>query len=207
MIGPEGAAQVVATVIDDLYVAKLDELIDRLGLDAGDTPGLGDLPYANMTVHTEPRPLGTFTVNEYPVNLVIAQEGAIVEELDRVAGGIVYLVRYPVRWFLFARGGNFIETDLRRKRYVLAARELVLQSAEAIRAHPTSVRESYSDVSEVPDKEVRTVGAAYVEFTIDVEETLAPLDYQGIGAPSIDAPEPNGWELVPTFDLSHPEAD
>lgn len=208
MIGPEGASEVVAELVTDRFTAKLDELIVRLDLDAGAEAGRGDLPYVNLTVITEPRPLGTFTVNEYPIVLVVAQNADRLEEVDRVAGGIVYLVRYPVRLFLFARGGSFDETDLRRKRYVLALREVLLQAQELLGLDPTSLRESYSDVGPSADKEVRTVAGAFIEATVTIEETLAPLDYVGIGEASYPAPAPDGWvNDVTTELLSHPEAD
>jgi hypothetical protein len=216
MRGPEGVSEDLAdwlagplTVVLDpdapdarqggALDVKLAELTARLDLDEDLAPP--------ALVTTEGRPVSTLAFSEFPALFVVAQAAERFRRQDVVDGAIIYLVRYPVRIFVFARGDTFDDTDRARKRLTLAVREVILNNQERLGVDEDTYRESYSDVTGLDDRNVRTVAGAFIEVTIEVEESLgAEALYDGTPA---EAPDPAGWELDLT-DLSllpHPEAD
>lgn len=187
MRGPEDVAASIAGRLEDALPARLTDLEVRLELDAGALPAPAHV-YASEVDRLA-------VAKDFPAILVVAQEAQGVEvtvdddldaeDLDEAAAGPTYVVRYPVRVFVWAAVPDAgagtprdrqLAVDLMRKRYTLAVREALL--ADLAAADGITVehgfRESYSDI-DVDSRAKLTLAASYVAVTAAVEETLSKL--------------------------------
>lgn len=179
MRGLEGAEDLVQTFLEARMPAKLVQLRARLGLAEGVLPDVAKW-------ETGPIPRETLAIDDYPFVTVIGQEQTAAGELERGADqgdgttADTYRMRYRLRVFLWARGDTFQLTGDRRNRLTLAATELLLENialgVDYAAVDPLSLRASYSDV--VPDDELRTIAAAYLELTLAMAEQVV---YTGQG--------------------------
>lgn len=186
----EGAASDLVVALEARVPAKVDELERRLGLDTAEqeTPGIPKPQlYAD---HVRPR----LEAHEWPAVLVV---GSGTNEPPRLLerGDLedLWAFAYTLRVYVYARAEGFEDVDRTRKRLLLAIVETLLErpgvtgdGAAAVR--PGSLRESYSDV--LPDDVGRSVGGAYLELVLDVEETLTPTVQLGTAATAEPTAEP-----------------
>lgn len=168
MIGVEGAVQLVAERIADALPGKIEELRDRLGVDAA------TLPDPQLIVAQETPEL---RMEQYPAVMIVAQETRSIGRAEINDDGYEsFFIRYAVRAYVWARGQQASDTDLVRKRYTLAVRELLLARnllAPAAAADPTTMVESYSEIG-VDEDQRATIAAAFIGFDLVTEETLQP---------------------------------
>ena len=184
MLGPRE----VASAISDVLVAHLPAEVDRLAAAIGpvvpDSPDLG----ANPDLDAKPRLIAATQLSaldvgydDWPFVLVVPQN---LRSLRRVQvtddGNYVYVARYPVRIFTWARGDGYHFTAAVRDRLILAVRETLLRrqhledAGHALELDETSWSESYSDVG-VDDVLKATVAAAYADTEWVVSSLLEPL--------------------------------
>lgn len=135
MLGPEGAALALTTLLEDHIEAKVDELARRLEAVRLPLAERRDL----VPKLVEPFDVLDLPLDSYPALLVIAREtlGMVRVDVDDAtanAGQARYLTRYAVRTFGWARarqedpapGRRGASTDRARKRLILAVREVYL---------------------------------------------------------------------------------
>lgn len=202
MRGLEGAELLVSDYLQTNMPAKLAELRIRHGLDPAEAATI--LP--DVAKWTEgPRPSRVLAIDDYPFVTTIGQDTVAAGELERGADrgdnvtADLYRFRYRIRVFAWVRGETWEGTHLRRHRLVLAIRELLLEAigldVDYAAVDPQTIRESYSDV--VPDEDLRTLAAAYVEVVVVLAEevthvgrgTSSAAEVDEVGTPS-DEPHP-----------------
>lgn len=186
MIGPEGAANIVADLLEETLPAAIEHLVTRLDAIAGATR-LERERYEPSRI--EPRQLLDLPVDDWPAFLVVARRMAGLRRVDvsaaaASAGQTVYAVRYELRVFTYARAAEEVATDLARKRLTLAVRETLLghQSFTATvgteqvagQIDETSLVEEYSDLGLEDDGTGDTIAASQTDVAITLEE-LTPL--------------------------------
>lgn len=180
MIGPEGAAQLVATYLAGALPPRIAALRARYSL-------LDDaLPEPALVLPVDKLRLG---VEDWPAVLVEVQQLRRLVRVDVVDGVELYAGTYPVRVYTWVRGDDQLDTDLARKRYALAVREALAarrQLAEAtavpsgIVVDLTTLRESYSPP--LTDDAGATIAGAYLEVDVAVREDLEPTVPLGTAA-------------------------
>lgn len=181
MIGPEGAAQALTEQLEAQLPAKLAELRTRLTVEEADLPDPGLV---------EPHDRIRRPIEAYPAVLVLVTGLGSLTPVDRPDSlPEVWVARYPFRIYLWLRGEYEDATDLLRKRYVLAVREVLLarrvlatavQGDSGIRIpagdtpaiDPIALREDYSPIA--LDENGATVAAAYVEAACLIAESVEP---------------------------------
>lgn len=198
MRGPEDAAGLVAAMLAGDLPAKVGELAARLNLPAAGLPGAPPVPdslEAPRLVAAEER--YNLTDDEWPAVLVNVLSIVRTEPVDTVAGpptelGVVdadagaqvWAVTYRVRVYVYARGEDYGDTDRRRKRLTLAARELLLTNREldpqvaGAAVVAAWAGESYSSIE---PRVGRSVAGAYVDVDVklyEVARTAPAPQYQ-----------------------------
>lgn len=172
MIGPEGAAQLVSTYLEARLPVQLAAVRARLAVAASALPDPG------LVLPVDKLRLG---VEDYPAVLVEVQRLRRLIRVDVDAGRELYAGVYPVRTLMFVRGDDQLDTDLVRKRYVLAVREALLSRRQltgldpgptGIVVDPLSLAESYSPT--MTDDAGATIQGAYVDVDVTVREDLEP---------------------------------
>lgn len=97
-----------------------------------------------------------------------------------------YQYKYRMRIFVYVTGTDHADTDLLRKRFVLAVKEILLTNLILVDGdgqyalmEPNSIKESYSDVGANEAKQL--LAGAYLEFEVTTSESLDayPLSYPG----------------------------
>lgn len=201
MRGPEGAAELAATLLATDLPPRLAALASRLEVDPALIP-----PPALVLPYDEPN----LALEDWPAVFVV------VEELLTLAPAEVhgdasetYRARYRALVYAWVRADGYLEVDLLRKRYVLAIREALLArksltpapsygsgafgaQVPGVVVDPTSLRESLSPP--LTDGNGRTIAGAYVAAILTVEEFLA-------------GPEPLGTVLSADLDATALERD
>lgn len=180
MIGPEGAAQVVADLLEDHLAGTIDRLVTRLDALEGATR-LERSYYSPQRI--EPRQLPDLPVDDWPAFLVVARRLAGFRPVDvsaaaASASATVYAAAYELRVFTYARGTDALAVDLIRKRLTLAVREALLEhlafsgafGGETVRGSidPLTLREEYSDLGE--DDEAGPIAASQTDLVATLEE-------------------------------------
>lgn len=199
MIGPEGAAELAAAWLELRVPYRLAGIEARLELEGPARLGRPAL----VLPHDRLR----LAVEEWPAILVVAQALRRLGPVEvRPEVGDVYRATYGLRVFAWVRDEDEAATDLRRKRYLLAIREALLErltmtgaplpsaggiASPAITTDALSLAESYSDL--VVDDAGATIAGAWLDVDVIVEERLdnAPVDLDGT-----PAPDPEPVELV-----------
>ncbi|ASX98686.1 hypothetical protein SEA_COLUCCI_15 [Arthrobacter phage Colucci] len=176
MLGPEGVARALVYRLQERFPGKLAELRARLAIDAAELPELAAL-YAHE--------VDLRAVNEYPFLSVVELDtsGQLGNrQVDTDTDYDEYSYRYRMRVFVWSMASAHIETDLLRKRLALAVREVLLNdkilydlNGQYAEVDPKTLKESFSGVSDIKDSQF--LGAAYLEFEIVTQETLA--SFQG----------------------------
>jgi hypothetical protein len=165
MLGFEGVCELVAHRLETAVPAKISEMLGRYNLA---TP---DLPAPQLYARQQ---RARIELHEYPSVEVIARDAGFPVLLDRGDDILVWQFPYVVRVYLDVRGNTFDETDLRRKRLVLGVVELLFASP-VLQAGPSAwvdlkrLRQSLSDIGGSIG-ENRSMAAAFIEFTVMVEE-------------------------------------
>lgn len=188
MLGPEGAAAAVATLLEQHTPATVDLLIERLdlaGLRRVDRELLYPAQYLAHDIATD------LPVGDWPAILVVAQNLAGLTPIDpavtatgRHTGHPLYAATYKVRAYLFVRGRDDELTDLARKRIALAVRETLLshlaftvtigdESATG-EVDPLSVRESYTDLA--AEQALGTIAGAITDLDVTLAEAVTLVD-------------------------------
>lgn len=179
MRGMDGATAELVAATRVRLPAKLEELEDRLDLRDGALPRPGYIDHGQRSRLEE---------QQWPAVLAIPNLSGTPRQVER--GDVVdTLVRpHTVRLYVYVRasGVRTEDTDLPvdghelveslRKRYMLALEETMLEAPTldddglAV-VNIGSLRTSYSDV--MADDVGRSIGAAYLEVTVDLEEHVA----------------------------------
>lgn len=175
MEGPEGAVTAIVGVLRTGLPGKLAEFRTRYGVTDG---SLEDV--TRFLTH-EPVDIA---VDRPPMVVVAEQESDTVDGPLKIAtdgsGGAVYLYRYRVAVYAWARGTSFDTTTLARQRYGLAVREVLLgkpglgnPDPGTLVLDPATIIETYSGavVSE-GSREVIAATALVCEYL--AQEYLAP---------------------------------
>lgn len=192
MSGPEDVAELLRAHLADAVPTRLDELRAELSLTTKVLPD-------PKLVTAQERDL--VNLAEWPAIFVVVQrlEGLRRNDGPNEDGTVTYRARYPVRVFVFVRADGYEPTDLLRKRYVRATREVLFAGQEVAELDERSYSESYSDVGQDDNK--RSIAGFYADFTVELDEDLA-------ARPATPAPDPDGWAMtVEEATLPHPALD
>lgn len=211
MIGPEGAADRVVEWLTPTIPARLRLLEARLGLDPA------TLPDPQLIAAQERGPLG---LEDWPSVFVLPQRLDRLEPIEQAhpAGGESYRATYVLRVLVWVRAEGYDATDTLRKRYVLAAREALLERKQLaaqpaygtpplegteFAVVPASIREDYSDV--LVDDAKRTIAGAWIDLNVTVVEVLAgPAPMGTVDTPPAVTPRPVGPAEQLTNIVVHP---
>lgn len=176
MLGMEGVCELVAATLEQKMPAKVDQLRARYTDLDGD-----DLPYIGLYSRSQRARLER---GDYPAIEVVPRDARRPVTMD-TDGGVTFWFPYTIRIFLSVRGTSFENVDQRRKRLTLGVVELLastplLQAAPQAKIDVASIWQSFSAVSSSGDTDNRSVGAAFVEATVIVDEmtdTVTPLGH------------------------------
>lgn len=179
MLGPE---EVTRTVVRRLRTAMPDRLTM---LRARYETTLAKLPDVALI---EPDELDVLAINEFPAIFAVPLDtsGRLDNRQTEATGDYdEYSFTYNVRVFVYARGGDYKSTSLMTKRYTLAVRECLLAGKqlttgdENLTIEPKTLRESYSQVSQLPDSQ-KYISGSYLDVQVVSEEriysTLEPVE-------------------------------
>jgi hypothetical protein len=175
--GPEGAGSLCLSVLQAHLPTKITELEARLSLAAGaiGQPGL---------ITSDDRPASSLELSAYPGVIVDTRRLLSIEMSDQsVTGtgppsaGREYLCRYQMRVWFWVRDQEYGGVTAKRDRYALAIREVLLQneawSGLDAFINEDSITESYSDVAEVEEGDMRQLAGAFVDFSATMTEVLS----------------------------------
>lgn len=177
MRGVEGVVGAVLTRLQDGMPGKLADLRDRYGV--------ADNSLEDITRWLDHEP-DDIAIDKPPMVVVTELTSDTVDGPMRVTGdgggGSVYVLRYRVTVFAWARGRTYDTTTRNRRRYALAVRELLLQAPGlgptqdpgAIRLRPESLVETYSEVARDGQTREIIAGTA-LAVAYDSEEYLEAL--------------------------------
>lgn len=181
MIGPEGASDAVADLLETHLAGNVTRLTTRLESLAG-VPRIQRELYQPARI--EPRQLLDLPVDDWPAFLVVARRTTAIAPVDIAAGeaaasATVYRFTYELRVFIYARGVDEVAADLARKRLTLAVRETLLEhlaftttvGAETVTGQidPLSLLEEYQDIGGDEDTD-DVVASAYVAVSVSLDE-------------------------------------
>lgn len=179
MDGLEGATRLVVDRLRDALPGKTTGLRARYGVD----PATGGhlLPDVVTVAGYDTVQLG---LEDYPAVLVEGLGAPSMRRDTVTGGGQVWLVVYDVRVYVWVRGPvDAATTLLVRNRLVLAVRELLMQRRllpGSAMVDDRSLTESYSDVA-VDDTSQATLAGGYVQFQLQLVETLDDVDHPAHG--------------------------
>jgi len=172
MLGAEGVATAILQKLETRLPAKVTEFRTRYGTTAAALPMPASLYSTEVDV---------LSVDKYPAIIVTTVDttGRIGNRQLQGTGEVdVYQYKYRMRVFLYVTGTDHGPTDLLRKRYALAAREVLLTNLVLVDAdgqyallEPNTVKESYSDVA--TNQAQLLFAGVYVEFEVTTAESLA----------------------------------
>jgi len=191
MLGAEGVSAAIVKKLETSLPAKITEMRARYGVPAAVLPMPASLYSTEMDV---------LSIDKYPALIVTTvdttgkignRQFAGTDEVD------VYQYKYRMRVFIYVTGKDHGDTDLLRKRYALAAREVLLTNLILVNAggqyailEPNTVKESYSDVA--TNQAQLLFAGVYVEFEVTTAETLA----------AYPIPIPGELDLTASVDVS-----
>lgn len=176
MRGPEQARKLVNGYLAAHMGDKVDELVARYGLPAAPPAGgddlPGTLPYVAQFAAGERAKL-----SNWPAMLTTRLNAPTMSSADQ-GDAVLYKVSYRLRTYIYARGQDEDDVVDRVDRYTLGAREVLLDNLNlgddlGAKINPNGWLESYSGV-EFDRNAGRSVGAAYIEFTLELEELAGP---------------------------------
>lgn len=179
MRGPEAARKLVNGYLAAHMADKVDELAFRFGLDPAPAPGeddvAGTLPHVAYFAAGERAQLAG---ERWPAMLTTRLTAPTMVASDQGAA-VLYKVSYRLRTYIYARGQDEDDVIDRVDRYTLGAREVLLDNLNlddelGAKINPTGWLESYSAV-EFDRSSSRSVGASYIEFTLELEELAGPI--------------------------------
>ena len=165
MKGIEECVNAVVDRVDARMPDKVTQLRERYGIeDASDLP----IPSAAAAYDRAAIP-----VEDWPAIMIVPGRTVRMRRVDTDGIEETWEVRYRLRAFVWARGDAAKETALTRYRLTLGLREVLATSRKfgQHRIDSETLVESFSDVA-VDEDAGATIAAAYLEFEIDVEETL-----------------------------------
>lgn len=178
MEGIEAARKLVAGRLAGELPGKLAELRARYLADpdpAADIDLEGALPDVRLVADAERFRL---EAEEWPAVCMARLRVPNMRVVDVVDGRLVLRVTYRLRAYVYARGQTFDDVTDKVDRYLLAVRELLLANlglgadpALGAFVDPATMAEEYAGVE--VDENSRTVGGAYVEFSVVLQEELA----------------------------------
>jgi hypothetical protein len=179
MLGPE---EVTRTLVRRLRTAMPDRLTM---LRARYDTTLAKLP---DVAKIEPDELDVMTLEDFPAIFAVPLDtsGRLDNRQTETTGDYdEYSFTYNMRIFVYARSGDYKTTSLLTKRYTLAVRECLLagkqltEGDENLTIEPKTLRESYSQVSQLPDSK-KYLSGAYLDVQIVSEEriysTIEPVE-------------------------------
>lgn len=173
MDGLEGACELVADRLRTALPAKTEELRDRLSV--ADPVDLPDVAVVY------PHEIAPIPLEEWPAVMVVGQTLERMTRDDVEAIGTHWLCTYRIRVYVWSRGEGFAHTDRIRKRLTLATREVLMQLRKVTgraQLDDSSMGESYSDLD--VDQADATIGGAYLEFLLVVQEVLGTVPTKGV---------------------------
>lgn len=180
VLGAEGVSTAIVTKLREHAPAKITQLRARYGADTATLP----MP---ASLHSTAK--DTLSIEEYPaiVCTTVDTTGRIGNrQLSSDGEFDVYQYKYRMRVFVFVTGADTEDTDLLRKRFVLAVREILLTNLILVDGagqyalmDPNTIKESYSDVAKNDAEQL--FAAAYLEFEVTTAESLAsfPVTHPG----------------------------
>ena len=177
VIGPEGAASLLAARLATALPAKTAELRDRLVLDPMQLPD-----FTEVWAHQA----GSLGIESWPlIEITNTADAAWVPLADSDPGtGRAWRIGYGLAVWLWARGDGYDDTAAVRGRLTLAvcevlAARLVLSDDPVARISDQGLSVSYSDVG--TDTSKRTIAGAKITLTVNVDESLT-----GTSVPLVD---------------------
>lgn len=175
MLGPEGIARALVGRMHQRLPDKLAELRARLGVTEYELPDV-------LADNIHPTEVDVLAIGQYPCIAVVEYDtsGRLGnQQTDMDAGYEEYQYRYRMRLFAFGMADGYVETDLLRKRLILAIREILLQDkimhddvtgGQYAEVDLNTIRESFSDVGAVTESQL--LGGGYIELEIVSQERL-----------------------------------
>lgn len=178
MDGPEGAGALVAAWLTTRIPARLRLLEARLDMTAGTIVD----PARVLSEDT-----GPIAIEDWPSVYVLPQRLDRMDVVDVDAQGETYACRYVMRVLMWVRASTYADTELLRRRYVLATREALLERKQLrtaptygspewgqlvgnITVDPASIREDYGPMI---DDEGRTIAGAFIDLNVLTAERMA----------------------------------
>lgn len=172
MLGAEGVSSAIIQKIRDNAEGKIAQLRARYGAAADVLP----MPAALYTTDQD-----VLSIENYPAIIctTVDTTGRIGNRQLSSDGEVdVYQYKYRMRVFVYVTGHDYTDTDLLRKRFVLALREILLtnlilvdEAGQYALMEPNSVKESYSDVASNAASQL--LAGAYLELEVTTAESLA----------------------------------
>lgn len=182
MRGAEAARKLLNGYLAAHMDDKIDELVARYQLPAAAPLGEPDLPGTLPHIalfHAGERI--QLAADQWPALLTtrLSVPTATVLDPAAVTGASLYKVSYRLRTYAYVHGAD--EDDVLDKvdRYLLGAREVILDNLNlgddlGAKVNPNGWTESYSGV-EFDARSARSVGAAYIELTVELDELAGPI--------------------------------
>jgi hypothetical protein len=176
MLGPEGVARALVGRLHERLPDKLAEIRARLGVTAYELPDV-------LADNIHPTEADVLAIGQYPCIAVVEYDtsGRLGnQQTDLDAGHEEYQYKYRMRIYAFGMADGYVETDLLRKRLILAIREILLQDkvvhndvagGQYAEVDSNTLRESFSDVGSVEESQLLAGG--YIEVEIASQERLA----------------------------------
>ncbi|QWY81919.1 hypothetical protein SEA_SICARIUS2_14 [Arthrobacter phage Sicarius2] len=171
MIGSEGVARALVRRLRDTLNPRLTELRIRYETTAS------ALPDVALVDADEPDPI---SIEKFPAVFVVPVDTTGRQDNRQTAATgsyDEYSFTYNVQIYVYARGETKRSTSLRVKRYTLAVRECLLggrqllSGIESLSVEPKTIRESYSQVGQLPEQK-DFIGGAYIDVQIVSEERI-----------------------------------
>lgn len=180
MLGPEGITRLLVGRLHERLPLELAAVRESVGATESDLPDFQALqPYVPDIATIEDWPAVFVTYIETNPSV-----GGSSRLLTSGPEADSYQYRYRNRVYVFARGVNAAETDLRIKRYALAVRQSLIRhkSLTSLEGQGGShariesdIREAMSDVGLDPTSK-RFIGGGYVQVDVVANETLEAIE-------------------------------
>ena len=168
MLGTEGAVNLVVARLQAQMPAKITEVAGRYP----DAATVALRPPALYALSLYER----IELSQYPAVEVTSRDDGPTVFDDQTSGVFQLAVPYNLRLFLTERGNTFQQVEARRRRLTLALRE-VLFSTPLLQDPPNqswilreSIRSSYFGISQIDEKDARSIAATYTDVTVMIQE-------------------------------------
>lgn len=171
MLGPEGVTRELVRRLRSAMPDRLVQLRTRYETTAAKLPDVELI---------EPDEVDILSLEKFPAIFVVPIDttGRLDNRQTESTGAYdEYSFTYNMRIFVYARGVDYKSTSLLVKRYTLAARECLLagkqllDGVENLTVEPKTLRESYSQISQLGDSS-KFIGGSFIDAQIVSEERI-----------------------------------